>query len=64
MAFPSARPAIKLERIKAADHTEFPNAKPLSRSQRVSKMSAPIPDRKRTPERIAMRVMAYRFGGG
>jgi hypothetical protein len=62
MAFPNARPAIKLERIKAADHTEFPNAKPLSRSQRVSKMSALIPERKRIPERIATRILPLKSG--
>src|SRR6266513_4200685 len=43
---------MKLERINAAAQTELPNASPLSRSQSVSNMSAPIPDRKRTPERI------------
>src|SRR6266536_3186496 len=51
-AFPSARPPMKLERINAAAQTELPNASPLSRSQRVSNMSAPIPDRKRIAQRI------------
>jgi hypothetical protein len=37
---------MKLERIKAADQTEFPKAKPLSRSQRVWKRSALLPERK------------------
>ena len=40
-------PAMKLERIKAADQIELPKLKPLSRSQRVSKMSALMPDRNR-----------------
>ena len=61
MAFPSAKPAMKLERIRAAARTEFPKAKPLSRSQSVSKMSAPIPDRKRIPDRIAMRICVFLF---
>lgn len=56
MAFPRARPAIKLERIKAADQTEFPKAKPLSRSQRVWKRSALLPERKRMAETIATRT--------
>src|SRR5437016_7459562 len=56
MALPRARPAIKLERIKAADQTEFPKAKPLSRSQRVWKRSALLPERKRMTETIATRT--------
>ena len=56
MALPKARPAIKLERIKAADQMEFPKAKPLSRSQRVWKRSALHPERKRTAETIATRT--------
>jgi hypothetical protein len=49
---------MKLERINAAAQTELPNARPLNRSQSVSNMSAPIPDRKRIPERMAMRALA------
>jgi len=49
---------MKLERINAAAQIEFPNANPLNRSHNVSKMSAPIPDRKRIPERIATRTLA------
>ena len=64
MAFPSARPVIKLERIKAADHTEFPNVNPLRRSHNVSKISEPIPDRKRIPHRIAVRIIMKRFRRG
>jgi hypothetical protein len=52
---------MKLERIRAAAQTEFPKARPLSRSQSVSKMSAPIPDRKRIPDRIAMRIFLFLF---
>ena len=43
---------MKLERINDAAQIEFPNASPLNRSQRVSNMSAPIPDRKRMAEKI------------
>jgi hypothetical protein len=50
---------MKLERIRAAAQTEFPKARPLSRSQSVSKMSAPIPDKKRIPDRIAMRICVF-----
>src|SRR5690242_19380539 len=46
---------MKLERISAVAHTELPNAKPLSRSQSVSKTSAPVPERKRTPHKTATR---------
>ena len=54
-------PAMKLERIKAADQIELPKLKPLSRSQRVSKMSALMPDRNRIPERIATRIFVVLF---
>src|SRR5439155_18106985 len=60
-AFPSAKPAMKLERINAAAQTELPNAKPLRRSQRTSKISAPIPDRNRIPERALTRSAMERF---
>jgi hypothetical protein len=49
-------PAMKLERINAADQIELPKVKPLRRSQSVSKISEPIPERKRTLDRIAMRL--------
>ena len=52
---------MKLERINAAAQTELPNASPLSRSQRVSNMSAPIPDRKRTEERTATGALPRRL---
>jgi hypothetical protein len=48
-------PAMKLERINVADQIELPKVKPLMRSQSVSKISEPIPERKRTPDRSAMR---------
>jgi len=35
IALPRARPAMKLDRIKAADQIELPKANPLRRSQRV-----------------------------
>jgi hypothetical protein len=44
---------MKLERINAAAHTELPNARPLNRSQSVSKMSAPTPDKNRIALRTA-----------
>ena len=54
-------PAMKLERIKAANQIELPKVKPLRRNQRVSKMSALMPDRNRMPERIATRIFVVLF---
>src|SRR4029077_7152094 len=48
---------MKLERISAAAQTELPNAKPLSRSHSVSKIRAPVPEKKRTPQRTATRPL-------
>src|SRR5713226_8183045 len=62
IAVPSASPAMKLERISAAAQIELPNARPLNRSQSVSKISALIPDMKRTPERIASRMSRLSSG--
>src|SRR5216117_2563014 len=53
---------MKLERINAAAQTELPNARPLNRNHRVSKISAPMPDRKRIPDRIAMRIVSFYTG--
>jgi hypothetical protein len=47
---------MKLERISAADQTEFPKAKPLSRSQSVWKRSALQPERKEMAETVATRT--------
>jgi hypothetical protein len=52
---------MKLERINAAAQTELPNASPLNRSQRVSNMSAPIPDRKRMEERMVTGTLLRRL---
>ena len=52
---------MKLERIKAANQIELPKVKPLRRNQRVSKMSALMPDRNRMPERIATRIFVVLF---
>ena len=48
---------MKLERISAAAQIELPKAKPLSRSHSVSKIRAPVPERKRTPQRTATRPL-------
>jgi hypothetical protein len=52
---------MKLERINAAAQIELPNARPLNRSQSVSNMSAPIPERKRMAQRIATDALAWRL---
>src|SRR5678815_3414777 len=52
---------MKLERFHAVAQTELPNASPLSRSQRVSNMSAPIPDRKRMQETMATGALPRRL---
>jgi len=49
-------PAMKLERIKAADQIELPKVKPLKRNQSVSKIREPIPERKTRLAKIAMRL--------
>src|SRR5262249_16669270 len=49
---------MKLERISAAAHTELPNDRPLNRNHRVSKISAPIPDRNSTAQMVTMRSVA------
>src|SRR6187455_406179 len=48
---------MKLERINAAAQVELPKARPLSRSHSVSKIRAPVPERKRTPQRTATRPL-------
>lgn len=48
---------MKLERISAAAQTELPNANPLTRNHSVSKISAPMPEKKRTTQTIAMRAV-------
>ena len=50
---------MKLERINAAAQVELPKARPLSRSQSVSKISAPIPDRNRIAERTATGTLTW-----
>src|SRR5436190_17911851 len=52
---------MKLERISAAAQIELPNANPLNRNHRVSKMSAPVPERNKIPERIAIRPVPAKF---
>lgn len=53
---------MKLERINAAAQTELPKAKPLNLSQRVSKISAPIPDKKRMAEKIVTGALPRGLG--
>src|SRR5215216_7275414 len=48
---------MKLERINAVAQIELPKAKPLSRSHSVSKIRAPVPERKRTPQSTATRLL-------
>src|SRR5919109_1318061 len=48
---------MKLERISAAAQIELPNAKPLNRSQSISKTNAPRPEKNRTPQRTATREL-------
>jgi hypothetical protein len=50
---------MKLERINAAAQVELPKARPLSRSQSVSKISAPIPDRKSNAENTTTRIPLF-----
>ena len=52
---------MKLERINAAAQTELPNARPLNRNHKVSKMSAPIPERKSNPENTTTRIPLFGF---
>ena len=52
---------MKLERINAAAQTELPNARPLNRNHKVSKISAPMPDKNRIPEKMATRAVARKF---
>jgi hypothetical protein len=56
IALPTAKPAMKLDKISAADQTEFPNTSPLIRSQSVSNRSALHPDRKSMSEIEATRT--------
>src|SRR5712691_1006956 len=58
IVLPTAKPAMKLDKIKAADQTEFPNASPLNRNQSVSNRSALHPDKKRISE-----IRTTRMGG-
>src|ERR1700757_347107 len=48
---------MKLERISAAAQIELPNAKPLNRSHSVSKISAPMPEKKRITQKTATRPL-------
>src|ERR1700747_3566461 len=50
---------VKLERINAAAQTELPKARPLKRNHSVSKISAPIPEKKSNPESTATRIPEF-----
>src|SRR5438128_1967314 len=47
---------MKLDRINAAAQIELPKTNPLRRSQRVSKRSALLPERKRMSETMTVRT--------